>query len=111
MQIFLNILFLIIGMALLIEGANFFVKGASAVASRLNVPSIFIGLTVVAVGTSLPELSVSITSAISNNIDMSVGNVVGANMLNLLFTLGIIALTSSVTIHKSSKRIDFPFLL
>ena len=111
MAIFLNILFLIIGMALLIKGADFFVSGASAVAERLKVPSMFIGLTIVALGTSLPELSVSITSAISGSIDMSVGNVVGSNMFNMLMVLGLISLFSPVPMSASTKKIDFPFLL
>ena len=111
MTIFLNILFLVIGMALLIKGADFFVGGASAVAKRLKVPSIFIGLTIVALGTSLPELSVSIASAISGNIDMSVGNIVGSNMFNMLVVLGCIAIVSSVPMNKSTNKIDFPFML
>ena len=111
MKIFLNILFLIIGMVFLIKGADFFVSGASAVAKKLKVPSIFIGLTIVALGTSLPELSVSITSAISGNTDMSVGNIVGSNILNMLFILGIIALFSPIPMIKSTSKIDFPFLI
>ena len=111
MEIFLNILFLIIGMVLLIKGADFFVSGASAVASRLKVPSIFIGLTIVALGTSLPELSVSITSAISGSIDMSVGNIVGSNLFNMLLVLGIIAICSPVAMNKSTNKLDFPFLI
>ena len=111
MTIFLNILFLIIGMVLLIKGADLFVGGASAVAKKLKVPSIFIGLTIVALGTSLPELSVSITSAISKNIDMSVGNIVGSNIFNMLFVLGFIALFSPVPMTKSTNKIDFPFLI
>ena len=111
MTIFLNVLFLIIGMALLIKGADFFVSGASAVAERLKVPSMFIGLTIVALGTSLPELSVSITSAISGSIDMSVGNVVGSNLFNMLVVLGLISLFSPVPMSASTRKIDFPFLL
>lgn len=111
MTIFLNILFLIIGMALLIKGADFFVSGASAVAKRLKVPAIFVGLTIVALGTSLPELSVSIVSAISGNIDMSVGNIVGSNMFNMLVVIGCIAIVSSVPMNKSTNKIDFPFMI
>lgn len=111
MTIFLNVLFLVIGMALLIKGADFFVSGASAVAKRLKVPSIFIGLTIVALGTSLPELSVSITSAISGSIDMSVGNVVGSNMFNMLIVIGFVALFKPINMNKASGKIDFPFLI
>ena len=111
MEIFLNILFLIVGMVLLIKGADYFVSGASSVASRLKVPSIFIGLTIVALGTSLPELSVSITSAISGSIDMSVGNIVGSNLFNMLLILGIIAIFNPVKMSKATNKIDFPFLV
>lgn len=111
MTIFLNILFLVIGMVLLIKGADFFVGGASAVAKRLKVPSIFIGLTIVALGTSLPELSVSIASAISGNIDMSVGNVVGSNMFNMLVVLGSVAVFAPIAMNKSTNKIDFPFMI
>ena len=97
-------------MALLIKGADFFVSGASAVAERLKVPSMFIGLTIVSLGTSLPELSISITSAISGSIDMSVGNVVGSNLFNMLVVLGLISIFSPVPMSASTKKIDFPFL-
>ena len=111
MTIFLNILFLVLGMFLLIKGADFFVSGASAVAKRLKVPSIFIGLTIVALGTSLPELSVSIASAISGSIDMSVGNVVGSNMFNMLVVLGCVAIFAPISMNKSTNKIDFPFMI
>ncbi len=111
MTIFLNILFLIIGMVLLIKGADFFVSGASEIAKRLKVPSLFIGLTIVALGTSLPELSVSVTSAVSKNMDLSVGNVVGSNLFNMLLILGLVAIFSPVPMSRSSKKIDFPFLI
>lgn len=111
MTIFLNILFLAVGMVLLIKGADFFVSGASSVAKRLKVPSMFIGLTIVALGTSLPELSVSVTSAFSNSIDMSVGNIVGSNLLNMLFILGIVACFKPIKLDKSTAKIDLPFLI
>ena len=111
MDIVLNILFLILGMGFLIKGADFFVSGASAIAKKCKVPSLFIGLTIVALGTSLPELSVSITSAISNSIDMSVGNIVGSNMFNMLFIVGIVTLFAPMPMSASSKKIDLPFLI
>ena len=111
MTIFLNCLFLVLGMALLIKGADFFVSGASAIAKKCKVPSLFIGLTIVALGTSLPELSVSITSAISNSIDLSVGNIVGSNLFNMLLIMGFVALFSPVPMSSSSKKIDLPFLV
>lgn len=111
MTIFLNILFLILGLALLVKGADFFVSGASAIAKRFKIPAMFIGITIIALGTSLPELSVSIASAIKGSPNLSVGNVVGSNMMNMLLILGIVALIKPVPIKKNSKKIDFPFLV
>lgn len=104
MEIFLNILFLIIGLALLIKGADFFVSGASSIAKKFKVPTMLIGLTIVALGTSLPELSVSVASAIKGSTDMSMGNIVGSNMMNMLLILGVVALIHPVPITKSSKK-------
>lgn len=111
MEIFLNILFLIIGMALLIFGADFFVTGASAVAKRLKIPSIIIGLTIVAIGTSLPEFSVSLISAIGGNMDLSAGNIVGSNLMNMLLILGVVALIRPIPIERQSKKFDLPLLM
>ncbi|MBQ3213462.1 MAG: calcium/sodium antiporter [Clostridia bacterium] len=111
MGIFLNILFLIIGMFLLIKGADYFVSGASAVAKKLKIPAMFIGLTIVAIGTSLPELSVSITSAIKQDVELSISNVTGSNMCNMLLILGCVATFSKVKLSASTKKIDFPFLI
>ena len=111
MDIFLNILFLVIGMVLLIKGADFFVDGASAVAKKFKIPAVFIGLTIVAIGTSLPELSVSIASAIKGSSDLSVGNIVGSNLANILLIFGIVTLIDPVPITSSNKKINFPFLL
>ena len=98
MSIFLNILFLIIGMALLIKGADFFVGGASAVAKRLKVPAIFIGLTIVALGTSLPELVTSIVAAKKGENELALGNVVGSNIINISLILGTVGLISQAPI-------------
>ena len=79
-------------------------------AKKLKVPSIFIGLTIVALGTSLPELSVSIVCAFSGSIDMSVGNIVGSNLFNMLFVTGFVAMFSPIPMASTTKKIDFPFL-
>ncbi len=102
---------MIIGMFLLIKGADYFVNGASAVAKKMKVPAIIIGLTIVAFGTSLPELSVSIVSAISGNIDMSIGNIVGSNLFNMLFILGFAALFSPIVMNKDTNKGDFSFMI
>lgn len=111
MEIFLNILFLVIGLFLLIKGADYFVNGASSVARKLKVPTMIIGLTIVAIGTSLPELAVSISSAIKGSTDMSIGNIVGSNMFNMLVCLGAVATFAPVKMKTSTKKIDFPFLI
>ena len=110
MSIILNLLFLVIGMGLLIKGADFFVGGASSLARKLKVPSMIIGLTIVAIGTSLPELVVSITSALKGSPDMSLGNVVGSNMFNTFLILGCVALMSGVLIKQETRKIDLPIL-
>lgn len=111
MEILLNIGLLILGLVFLIKGADFFVSGASAIAKKLKVPAIIIGLTVVAIGTSLPELAVSVSSAILGSVDMAVGNVIGSNLSNMLLILGIVATISCVKVKESSKKFDFPMLI
>ena len=110
MQIFLNILYLVIGLALLIFGADFFVSGASSLAKKLKIPSIIIGLTVVAIGTSLPELVVSVISTIKGNVDISIGNVLGSNMANMLLILGVVACIKPVNVKKTTRSFDLPFM-
>ena len=87
---------LVLGFVLLIKGADFFVEGSSAVARLLRIPSIIIGLTIVAMGTSLPELVTSIVAARKGEVDMALGNVIGSNIFNILFVLGIAATLSPV---------------
>lgn len=111
MEIFLNILFLIIGMALLIKGADFFVSGASSIAKKLKVPSIIVGLTIVAFGTSLPELAISITSAIKGSVDLAVGNVVGSNIANICLILGLSAIFNKIVLQEDTRKFDLPFLI
>ncbi len=111
MRIFLNILFLLIGLVLLIKGADFFVSGASSVARKMRVSSMVIGLTVVAIGTSLPELAVSVTSAINHVTDLSIGNIVGSNMFNMLICLGVVCMFKPIYMRQSTKKVDFPFLI
>lgn len=102
---------LILGLVLLISGAHFFVDGASAIAKKLKISTIIIGLTVVAIGTSLPELAISITSAIKGSVDISIGNIVGSNMFNLFVIIGITACINPIVIKHSSKKFDFPLMI
>ena len=111
MQIFLDILFLAIGFLLLAKGADFFVDGASSVARRFKIPQLIIGLTIVAMGTSLPEAAVSIQAGLSGNADISIGNVVGSNILNILIILGVSALVFPLVMQKSTQRVEIPIVI
>lgn len=101
--------FLILGFILLIKGADFFVDGSSSVAKLLKVPTIIIGLTVVAFGTSMPEASVSITAALQGKNSLAVSNVIGSNMFNLLIVLGASALMRPIISSKTVTKREFPF--
>lgn len=103
-----SILFLLIGFLLLVKGADYFVDGASSIAKRLRIPSLVIGLTIVAFGTSAPELAVSITAALKGSNDIAIGNVVGSNMFNLLVVIGMSALICPLTVKMSMIKKDYP---
>lgn len=106
-----NILLIALGFALLVKGADFLVDGASGVAKRFHIPEIIIGLTIVSIGTSMPELFVSITSAIDGYSDMAIGNVIGSNLCNLLLILGISATINPIIFKKETKLIEIPICL
>ncbi|MBQ9346572.1 MAG: calcium/sodium antiporter [Oscillibacter sp.] len=103
------VLILLAGFVFLIKGADFFVDGSSSLAKRLKVPSLIIGLTIVAMGTSLPELSVSITASISGSNALAVSNVIGSNIFNLMVVLGASALMADIAVRESVTKKDFPF--
>ena len=111
MGIFLSILFLLVGFALLVKGADWFVGGSASIARRLKVPTLVIGLTIVAFGTSAPEASVSIVAAFEHSNDIALGNVVGSNIFNLLVVAGAAALISPIKMQDSLIKRDFPFAL
>lgn len=104
----MDILLLIVGLGLILAGANFLTDGSAAVAQRLRVPEFIIGLTIVAVGTSTPELVVSVLSAIAGKSDVAIGNVVGSNIFNVFVILGICALIRPLPLTRSSIRRDIP---
>lgn len=104
----LDITILVVGLAAVTFGANWLTDGASSVAKRLGVTEFMIGMTIVAVGTSLPELVVSITAAISGSADLSIGNVVGSNTCNILLILGLTALIVPISLTRNNIRIDIP---
>lgn len=107
----LNIILIIIGFLLLIKGADFLVEGSSGIAKKFHIPEIIIGLTIVSIGTSMPELFVSITSAIGGYEDMAIGNVIGSNLCNLLLILGLSATINPVVFKKETKFIEIPMCL
>lgn len=106
----LQILLLAIGFVMLVKGADWFVGGAVCIADRFHIPPIIIGLTIVAMGTSAPEAAVSITSAFQGAADITVGNIVGSNIMNILVILGLCAAIVPLAVTKSTIRVDLPFL-
>lgn len=110
-SMFVQVLLLMAGFILLIKGADWFVDGASEIASKLRVPQIIIGLTIVAMGTSSPEAAVSIFAALTDSADITIGNIVGSNILNVLIILGLSAVITPLTVNKSTMQRDMPFLM
>ena len=108
MALIKSIIILIIGFALLMKGADYFVEGSSSVAKRLHVPSMIIGMTIVAMGTSLPECAVSVTASLTGNNSLAVSNVVGSNIFNLMVVCGACALFAPLTIKKDTLKKEFP---
>lgn len=107
-MIFVNILILVVGFIALIKGADWFVDGAAALAKNLKVPGLIIGLTVVAMGTSAPELAVSTSAAIQGSNEIAMSNVVGSNLFNTLMVLGICAIIKPLPVQKIVMKRDFP---
>ena len=103
-----EILMIILGFVFLIKGADFLVDGASGIAKRFRIPEIVIGLTIVSIGTSMPELFVSTTSALQGSADMSIGNIIGSNVCNLLLILGLSAVISPMKFQKTTRNIEVP---
>ena len=109
---FVMVLFiLVIGFAFLIKGADFFVEGSSSIARKLKVPSIIIGLTIVAMGTSLPETAVSVTASLAHNNELAISNVVGSNIFNLMFVVGICAIITPIMVNRDTIVRDIPLSL
>lgn len=111
MEIFIQILLLILGFAMLIKGADWFVDGAAGIAKRFGIPSLIIGLTIVAMGTSAPEAAISISAAFKGSADIAVGNVVGSNIINVLIILGLTAIITPLAVQKSTIKYEIPFMI
>ena len=111
MEVLFSTVLLFLGFAMLIKGADRFVDGASALSEKLGIPRLIIGLTVVAMGTSAPEAAVSITAALKKSADITIGNIVGSNIINILLILGVSAVICKLPVDKSTRIIDIPVLI
>lgn len=111
MQIAIQLLLLVAGFCLLMKGADWFVEGASGIADKFGIPQLIIGLTIVAIGTSLPEAAVSISAALKGSAEITIGNVVGSNIMNILVILGLTSVICSVPVQKSTVRYEIPFVI
>ncbi len=111
MEFVLQIGLLIIGFVLLIKGADIFVDGSSGIAAKFGIPQLVIGLTIVAMGTSSPEAAVSISAALKGSAEITIGNIVGSNILNILIILGISSVIVPLAVAKSTMRYEIPFMI
>ena len=111
MQIVLQLALLALGFVMLVKGSDWFVDGAAGIAAKFRIPQIIIGLTIVAMGTSAPEAAVSITAATAGSADITVGNVVGSNIMNVLVILGLACAIVPIAVGKSTLKIDIPFMI
>lgn len=111
MAVVIQILLLVLGFFFLVKGADWFVEGSSKVAEKFGIPQLVIGLTIVAMGTSLPETAVSISAALKGSAEISIGNILGSNILNILLILGLTALICPVAVQKSTIRYEIPYVV
>lgn len=111
MELLVQVLLLIVGFVMLVKGADWFVDGAAGLATRFGIPQLVIGLTIVAMGTSAPEAAVSITAALKGSAGIAVGNIVGSNILNVLIILGLTACVATLSVAKSTIRIEIPYMI
>ena len=111
MNIILQLLLLTVGFVMLVKGSDWFVDGAAGIAAKFRIPQIIIGLTIVAMGTSAPEAAVSITAAMGGSADITVGNIVGSNILNVLVILGLASAIIPIAVGSSTQKIDAPFMI
>lgn len=111
MNLLIQIVILVVGFVMLVKGADWFVEGVAGIAEKFGIPQLVIGLTIVAMGTSAPEAAVSITSATKGSAGITIGNVVGSNILNVLVILGLTAVITTVAVQKSTVSYEIPFML
>ncbi len=111
MDVLVQLVFLAIGFLMLVKGADWFVDGAAGIATKFKIPQLVIGLTIVAMGTSAPEAAVSISAALGGSADITIGNILGSNILNVLIILGLSAVITPLMVAKSTIRVDIPVVL
>lgn len=111
MNMILQLLLLAVGFVMLVKGADWFVDGAAGIARKFRIPQLVIGLTIVAMGTSAPEAAVSISAALKGSADITIGNIVGSNILNILIILGLASLIVPIAVAKATIKLDMPFML
>lgn len=111
MEMMIQLLLLVLGFTMLVKGSDWFVDGAAGIAEKFGIPQLVVGLTIVAMGTSAPEAAVSITAALKGNASITIGNVVGSNILNILIILGITSVIVAVAVAKSTVKIEIPYML
>lgn len=111
MELIINLVLLVVGFAMLAKGADWFVDGAAGIAGKLGIPQLVIGLTIVAMGTSAPEAAVSISAALKGNADITIGNIVGSNILNILIILGVSAAITTLAVASSTIKYEIPFMV
>lgn len=111
MDVVMQIGLLALGFVLLVKGADWFVEGASRLAEKFGIPQLVIGLTIVAMGTSLPEAAVSVSAALKGSAEITIGNIVGSNIMNILLILGLTALITPIAVQKTTVRYEIPFVI
>ncbi len=111
MEVAVQIGLLALGFVLLVKGADWFVEGASKVAEKFGIPQLVIGLTIVAMGTSLPEAAVSVSAALKGSAEITIGNIVGSNILNVLLILGLTAVIAPIAVQKTTVKYEIPFVI
>lgn len=111
MEVVIQVALLAVGFVLLVKGADWFVEGASRLAERFGIPQLVIGLTIVAMGTSLPEAAVSVSAALKGSAEITIGNIVGSNIMNVLLILGITSVITPIAVQRSTVKYEIPFVI
>ncbi|MBD5477205.1 MAG: calcium/sodium antiporter [Lachnospiraceae bacterium] len=111
MEVIIQVALLALGFVLLVKGADWFVEGASKLAEKFGIPQLVIGLTIVALGTSLPEAAVSVSAALKGSAEITIGNILGSNIMNILLILGITSVITPIAVQKSTVKYEIPFMI